>query len=305
MQGGDLARELRRRARSTWSRAELAQDPAFGAYSPRPGAFDGAAFRAAFEACPERGFELASRLANAADAPLRRQARRIAARIILRHARAAGGTYGAGRLRREPLGPDGDLDLDASLEALLLARAGGSWALPDLVALTWERPRVAVCLVVDTSGSMSGGGLGHAALAAAAIAWRAGIDLSVVAVSDRALILKAQGSPRPIERVIDDLLSLQSYGWTNLALGLDAARAQLAHAAAGSRRIAILLSDGQANRGGDPLRAARALDTLHVVTTAHAAEAGRTLASAGRGRAVRIERSGDIAPALDALLTAL
>jgi Mg-chelatase subunit ChlD len=303
VQGSGVARELRRQARLTWSRAELAQYDDFAAYSPQPGAFAVDAFRAAFDTSPERMFEMLPRLAKAADPPLRRQARRIATRIIVREARArATGAYGAGRMTSEPLGPDGELDIDASLEAVLLARAGRMSVPPQLVAQAWRRPFVAVSLIVDTSGSMSDGGIGNAALAAAAIALRSGIDLSVVVVSDRALILKAQGSHRPIERVIDDLLTLQSYGWTNLAVGLNAARAQLARAPGGSRRVAILLSDGRANRGGDPLQAARALDTLHVVSTSAARDGGRALAAAGRGRAVHINEQHEIVSALCALL---
>jgi hypothetical protein len=76
---------------------------------------------------------------------------------------------------------------------------------------------------------------------------------------------------------------------------------QLARTSA-THRIAILLSDGRANRGEDPLRAARALDTLHVVSTAAAGDAPRALASAGHGRAVRVAGPHDIVPALTALL---
>ncbi len=303
MQGNGVARELRRRAQLTWSRAELAQYGEFTTYSPQPGAIAIDAFRAAFDAGPAQMFEMLPRLAQAADAPLRRQARRIAARIIVREARSRDtGACGPGRLTREPLGPDGELDIDASLEAVLLARAGRMAAPPRLIAQAWRRPRTAVSLIVDTSGSMSGGGIANASLAAAAIALRVGIDFSVVVVSDRALILKAQGSHRPIERVIDDLLTLQSYGWTDLAIGLNAARAQLARAPGASRRIAILLSDGRANRGGDPLQAARALDTLHVVSTMEAGDAGRALAAAGRGRAVCVDARGEIVSALCSLL---
>ncbi len=302
MQGGEVARELQRERRNVWSRAELAQDPDFIAYSPRPGTLELPAFRAALTARPERTFAMLPRLAKAADAPLQRAARRIASRIILRDARSlAGSTYGGGRLAREPLGPDGDLDLDGSLDAVFLARAGRTAVAPDLFAQVWRRPRTSVCLIVDTSGSMSGAGIATAALAAAAIALRARTDFSVVVVRDRALILRDHGSNRSIEAVIDDLLTLRSYGWTNLGAGLCAARAQLARAV-GSHRIAILLSDGDSNRGADPLPLARRLETLHVVSTAGTGSACRALASAGHGRAVCIEAPHDIVPALGALL---
>jgi hypothetical protein len=55
VQGSGVARELRRRARLTWSRAELAQYDDFAAYSPQPGALAIDAFRAAFDAGVKHG----------------------------------------------------------------------------------------------------------------------------------------------------------------------------------------------------------------------------------------------------------
>ena len=303
LQGSQVARALGQERRHQWSRAELSQFDGFAHYSNEPGRFDAEAFGRAMGSSSERLFEMLPRLANAADAPLQRQARRIAARIILREAQGRpGSAYGAGRQVLAVAQPDGELDVDASIEPMLRARVGHAVGERELLSRVWRRPSAAVCLIVDTSGSMGGSRLASAALAAAAIALRAGADYSVVAASDRALILKGQGSARPIERVVDDLLSLRSYGWTDLTLGLRAARLQLARSAQ-SRRIAVLLSDGRWNRGGDPLPAARALDVLHVVATAGRSETCRELAVAGRGRVVDVDRVDDIVPALRALLS--
>jgi Mg-chelatase subunit ChlD len=305
LQGVDVGRALAAERRHKWSRAELAQFPGFDQYSPQPGSFDREAFRVAMGLGNERTFEMLPRLAKAADVPLQRHARRIAARVILREAQArSGGVYGAGRRKLAPFSPDGDLDIDASIEGLLRVRTGHPIDQHELMAQVWRRPDPAVCLVVDTSGSMSGSRLANAALAAAAIALRAGADYSVVAVCDRALIVKDQGSLRPIDRVVDDLLGLRSYGWTDLALGLRAARAQLARSAR-NKRVAVLLTDGRWNRGADPLPGARALDVLHVLATAGRADTCRELAAAGRGRVEDIAGVEDIVRALHAVLSDL
>ena len=60
----------------------------------------------------------------------------------------------------------------------------------------WSRRELALCLVVDRSGSMGGERLAAAAVAAAACAWRAPRDWSLLAFSDRVLVLKGQGQER-------------------------------------------------------------------------------------------------------------
>jgi hypothetical protein len=85
---------------------------------------------------------------------------------------------------------------------------------------------------------------------------------------------------------VDDLLSLRGHGRTDLARALAVAVAQLEHCPP-SGRTALLLSDGLATKGQDPLPAAGLLDCLHVLGTTSdpaAIAAGQTLARRGRGR---------------------
>src|SRR5204862_7639598 len=135
---------------------------------------------------------------------------------------------GMGRLRRATLQPGMDIDLDGSLDALLEARAGGGVPAADqLSGEGWAGRRVAVCLLVDRSGSMGGGRVLAAALAAAAVAQRTSDDYSVIAFADDAIVVKDQQEDRRAEAVVDDLLALVGYGLTDVALALGAARAQL------------------------------------------------------------------------------
>lgn len=203
-----------------------------------------------------------------------------------------------------PLSPGGDLDVDASLETLLAATARG--VPPDLAELrstVWGRTSVALCLLVDRSGSVGGARLATAALAAAAVALRAPLDHSVLAFNDRVLVLSGQQDRRPVAEVVDALLALRGHGTTDLALGLDAARRQLLRSAA-TRRITVLLSDGRPTTGPDPVPAARALDELVVLAPADDADQARELAARAGARLAVVAGPSDVPRALRLLADA-
>lgn len=241
-------------------------------------------------------------MAGATDERLRRLARRLAGRVAVRLGRGGPARErGVGRLRRVPLSPGGELDLDASLDALLTAAGQGrSPHVEDLRATLWGRPSVALCLLVDRSGSVGGERLATAALAAAAVALRAPEDHSVLAFNDRAVVLKAQDVRRPVGEVVDALLALRGHGTTDLALALDAARRQLARSGA-ARKVTVLLSDGRPTAGPDPLPAARRLEELVVLAPAGDAEQARALAGAAGARVEELSGPSDVPRALHVL----
>ncbi len=114
---------------------------------------------------------------------------------------------------------------------------------------------------------MGGERLATATIAAAAVAWRAPEDYSVLAFGDDVLVVKGQTSPKSAEHVVEDLLTFRGFGTTDLALALAAAAEQLARSRAG-RRVTVLLSDCRATVPGDVTEAARALDELVVAAPA-------------------------------------
>ncbi len=289
-------------SRATTSRRDLSRAPSFAAVSPELGGLDETAFEEALDEDPDAALELLADLTGATDERLRRLARRLAGRVAVRLGRTGRARErGVGRLHRVPLAPGGDLDVDASLDALVLSAAGGRPpALEDLRATAWGRPSVALCLLVDRSGSVGGERLAAAALAAAAVALRAPEDHSVVAFNDRALVLRAQDERRPVLEVVDALLALRGHGTTDLALAFDAARRQLARSRA-SRRLTVLLSDGRPTAGPDPLPAARQLDELLVLAPAGDAAQARELARAAGARLAELSGPSDVPRALQAL----
>ena len=302
LEGDQAQAEVAEAGRRTTSRRDLSRHPTFTELSPQVGELDETAFEAALDADADAALSLLAEMAGATDERLRALARRLAGRVAVRLTRRGPARQrGTGRLRRVPLQPGGDLDVEGSLDALLAASASGQPpALEDLRGTAWSRPAVAVCLVVDRSGSVGGQRLASASLAAAAVALRAPGDHSVIVFSDKAVVLKSQDQPRAVSAVVDDLLQLRGHGVTDLAVALDAARAQLERSTA-ARRLVVLLTDGRATAGPDPVPYARRLDELLVVAPADDAEQARAFARAVGARFSTLAGPSDVPRALELL----
>ncbi|WP_292834205.1 vWA domain-containing protein [Microbacterium sp.] len=237
---------------------------------------------------PDAAMTLVAEMSGATDRRLRLLARALAGRIMVRAASPRGAPRpGIGRIRPTRWQPGVDIDVDESMDTLLSAALTGS--APDAERLRgpgWSRPATAVCLVVDRSGSMGGERLATAAVAAAAVALRSADDYSVIAFGSAVKTVKAQGQPREVERVVEDLLQLRGHGRTDLAAALRAATAQLETSRA-TRRMVLLLSDARSTSGDDPLPAARALDELLVLAPVGATESGDQARSFARTSGAR------------------
>jgi Mg-chelatase subunit ChlD len=209
------------------------------------------------------------------------------------------------------LGPgrsgEGDLDLDRTLD-----RWSGRWppTSEELVTRSWTAHRKAVCLLVDSSGSMSGLAVALAAVAAAGVVLAGSgggarrLEPSVLAFGEDVSVLSPQGVHRPAEELVSDLVSLRGHGLTDLAAALREASGQLARAAA-DERIVVLLSDCLHTAGAEPATALAGIDRLHVLCplpTEEATRAASALATRGGGQYQAVRKLTDIAPALSRVL---
>ena len=291
-------------ARGTTGRAELAaRHPALQEVSPEVGRLDEDAFAELLAADPDAALALLADLARATDRRLREAAHRLAARVFFRLARA--GQSSARGTRRLAAGhADGDLDLDRTLD-----RWSGPWPphADDLVTRSWTAHRRALCLLVDSSGSMSGLAVAIAAVAAASVVLASDGRLStgIVAFSGQARVLQAQGTRRPAGELVGELVALRGHGLTDLAAALRAAAVQLATAPA-SERVAVLLSDCLPTSGPDPALALSGIGTLHVLCprpSPAAEQAAAALARRGGGLCQPVRGLADVAPALTRVLT--
>ncbi len=279
--------------------------PGFAEVSPQTGVIDEDAWATLRGIDPDAALVLLAELTGATDERLATVARRLAGRVLLTLARGGPASRpGVGRLRPRRAEPGVDVDVDASLDALVLARgARRSPAVEDLVGRGWVRPGTALCLVLDTSGSMGGRRLASAALATAAVALRAEEDYSVLSFSSQVQVVKDQEQHRPAEQVVGDVLSVRGHGTTDLGLALRAAQEQLARARA-PRRAVLLLSDGRATAGGDPVGQAHGIETLLVLAPAGSGESdgqARALAMAAGGRYAEIDGPSQVPAAIAAL----
>jgi magnesium chelatase subunit D len=291
-------------ARRSISRAELAaRHPSFAAVSPELGRLDEGAFARLLAADPDAAVTLLPELARATDRELRAAARRLAARIFVRLART-GRQPARGARRLGPGQAEGDLDLDRTLDRW---PGIGAPSADDLVTRSWHAHRRALCLLIDSSGSMSGLAVAIASVAAASLVLAADGRLApgIIAFSGDPTVLHAQGRPTAPGQVVADLLALRGHGVTDLAAALRAAAAQLA-AVAADERVVLLLSDCLRTAGGDPARALTGISRLHVLCplpTAEAERAASALARRGHGLSQPVRTLADLAPALTRVLS--
>ncbi len=279
--------------------------------SPEVGTLDQEALAGALDDDLDAGMSLLVDLSRATDPRLRDRARRLAATLLVPAARVPGPSRSGGAARLGPVREMGvDLDLDATLDRVAEHGAGVRPRAEDLRWRGWRRPGRAVVLLVDASGSVTGPPLHTAIVTAAALAGACGPsdELAVVAFWSRSVLLRHMRDPSPAARVLERLLALRGGDTTDLAGGLSAALAQMALATAGRRDI-VVLTDGMANEGGDPLSVAASAGAIggavHVLALDpddQAVTACRALAGAGGGRFAALGRVADAPDAVAAVL---
>ena len=271
--------------------------------SPGLGQLDEAAFDEAMSTDPSAALQLLAELVTATDEGLREQAHRLAGKIMLDLGRAgAARRAGIGRLHVVRADRGGDLDIDGSLDAVADARAAGrAPALGDLLARDWRRPDLALCLLVDASGSMRGDRLATAALTAAACAWRAPAEFAVLSFAQAVRTHRVLTASTPAVDAVTGLLGLRGHGVTALGAALARATEEL-HSARATRRVTVLLSDCRATDDQDPLPAARAQDELLILAPTDDSDHAVEFAAAAGARLITL---GSVADAPGALAEGL
>ena len=253
---------------------------------------------------PDEMLAMLADLTGATDPVLRELARRLAGRLFLDVAkRGPSRPRGTGKLVTQRYRPDGgDLDIDASLDAIVTARSSGAAIDPeDLRIRSWSQPGTAICLLVDRSGSMGGKPLATNAVAASAVAWRTPNDYSVLTFGKDVVAAKSQDIDKSNEMVVDSVLALRGFGTTDVAGALIAARDQLFRSSAG-RKVTVLLSDCRATVDGDAIAAALGLDELVIVAPESDDQEARELAAAVGAKFTTVSGPSDAAAALTRVL---
>jgi magnesium chelatase subunit D len=306
-----LRRERRQGpSRRTVGRAELAsRHSSFGDVSPETGELDARALEQLLGTDPDAAAALLADLSQATDEELRKVARRLAARVFIQLGAAGRQSARGPRRIRSVLRGDGDIDLDRTLD-----RLSGAWPPPgeDLVTRSWQAHRRSVCLLVDSSGSMSGLALAMAAVATASVLLAADgrLDTGALAFSGQVTVLQPPGARQQPDAIVGRLLGLRGHGVTDVAGALRSAAGLLAPGGP-AERCAVLLSDCLSTAGGDPATALAGIDRLDVLCPlpagtdpdpASLAAAGR-LARLGGGIMVPVRTLTEVPAALTRLLS--
>ena len=309
--GQDSASSLRRDrqsgggSRRQASRREMAmRHAAFEDVSPQVGELDEEAFAGLMSEDADAAAALLADMALATDRELRTAAKRLACRVFIQVGRL-GRTRTRGTRRLEVnRRADGDLDLDRTLD-----RWDGRWppGSDDLVTRGWTGHRRAVCLAVDSSGSMNGLAVAIAAVAAAGVVLAGDdtLEMSVLTFARDVQVLQRHGQRRAAEDLVAQLVTLRGHGMTDLAAALRGAREQLLPAMA-DERVVVLLSDCLHTTGDPPETALSGIDRVHVLCplpTPEAEAAARSLAGRAGGTAQMVQSVRDLGPALTRLLT--
>ena len=280
----------------------MSRHPNFEQVSPEVGELDEAAIDEAMRDNPDDTLSMIADLTAATDPKLREAAKHIAGRLMLD---LAGATKrqrkGIGRIVTQPFRGEGDIDIDASVEAFEGSRANRRVKVEELRARAWSKRDTALCLIVDRSGSMGGKPLATSALAAAAVALREPDDYSVLAFGRDVIVAKSQDVRRPGVDVVNSVLTLRGFGTTDLAGALRAAAEQLSRSRA-ARKVVVLLSDCRATETGDVEAAARAVDELCIVAPEGDDAEARILAANVGARIATVAEPTDVPMALTEVL---
>ena len=194
------------------------------------------------------------------------------------------------RIVRDHFPAEGELDLETTLEA------PRPWRPEDITVERAEVREADVVVVLDMSLSMTGEKIALLALATAILRLR--LDrLAVVSFDTEAHVLVQVGEPVTAEEVVRRVLRVPAQGYTNIEAGLRAALDELRRSPR-SEQAGIILTDGVANIGWDPIPVAARFPRLHVVQVGPEEPAGRRtceqMARAGRGRRYRAPAYPDL-----------
>ncbi len=181
----------------------------------------------------------------------------------------------------------------------------------DIFGIVRKRQKRKVVLILDTSGSMYGRLLLNAALTASVLAYHMEKeDFAIILFNSTAMTLKKIDQKKDIITIIDDILDSEAVGFTNIYLGLEKGLKELNKIRQPVKeKFGILISDGNFNRGDNPVELAKKFPKLHVIGMPAENDANlgintcRAIAKAGRGKFYAVNDYKEIPRALIELLS--
>ncbi len=204
-----------------------------------------------------------------------------------------------------------EFNIDETIQHNPLKIYNKSLSYRDIYGIERKRQKRKVVLILDTSGSMYGRLLLNAALTTSVLAYNMEKeDFAIVLFNSTAMILKKINQKKQVIEIIDDILDSEAVGFTNIYIGLEKGLKELNKVKENRKsRFGILITDGNYNRGDDPIILAKKYPKLHVIgmPAENDADRGidtcRDLAQAGRGKFYAVKDYKEIPRALIELLS--
>jgi len=204
-----------------------------------------------------------------------------------------------------------EFNIDETIQHNPLKIYNKSLSYRDIYGIERKRQKRKVVLILDTSGSMYGRLLLNAALTTSVLAYNMEKeDFAIVLFNSTAMVMKKINQKKQIIDIIDDILDSEAVGFTNIYIGLEKGLKELNKVKENRKsRFGILITDGNYNRGDDPIILAKKYPKLHVIgmPAENDADRGidtcRDLAQAGRGKFYAVKDYKEIPRALIELLS--
>lgn len=204
-----------------------------------------------------------------------------------------------------------EFNLDETIQHNPLKIKDKSLSYNDIFGIERKRQKRKVVMILDSSGSMYGRLLLNAALTTSVLAYNMEKEnYAIILFNSNAMIMKKINETKAIVKTIDDILDSEAVGFTNIEKGLETGLKELNKFKGDNKnKFAILISDGNYNRGEDPVNLAKKFPTLHVIglPADNDAERGietcREIAKVGNGKFYAVKDYKEIPRALINLLS--
>jgi Mg-chelatase subunit ChlD len=204
-----------------------------------------------------------------------------------------------------------EFDLDETIQHNPLKVYNKTLSYNDIYGIKRKRQKRKIALILDTSGSMYGRLLLNAALTTSVLAYNMEKeDYAIVLFNSIAMILKKIDEKKPVFSIIDEILDSEAVGFTDISIGLEKGLTELNKVKEKTRnKFGILISDGNYNRGDDPIDLAKQYPKLHVIGMPAENDANKgidkckELANVGRGKFYAVSNFKEIPRALIELLS--
>ncbi len=195
---------------------------------------------------------------------------RIANKIIVRKALNIVGsqTVRSGSFRKKThYRPSLDFDLESTLELSLDKILTNSVDKRDIICLERRERRTAGVIIMDISGSMYGekNVLASIISAMSIYALSPHDEIAIILFADTPLLIKSIKERKPLNHILNEIFDVKPIGFTNISLALKKALRELRRAPFKARKWALLITDGEYNRGDNPIKWARRFERLHVI----------------------------------------